>query len=133
MGEIQRSTKEVNKPTPVSMREYMLMDRHEQRVFHSKMTRSEKKVFGMQFVREYTRMPLVDKREIAKAQVEKLSQRPNSSLGDKIELAQARAYAVNIHLPEKKPIFFRKLRTKEIPLPKMFREANSPYLIAPKA
>ncbi len=77
-------------------------------------------------------MPLTEKRMIQKELVAKLTLRKNMSIGDRIELAREQLYLKSIMLPEKRPILFRKLRTKPMGIPKMFGEAKSSFLIAPQ-
>ena len=120
---------ETGKPNPVSLKEYMTMDRKEQRAFGRALDRGEKKSFQAAVVREVTRLRLKDRREIQQTLVNKLERRQNKSIGDKVELALAKMRLTHLMMPEKQPIFFRKLRTKEMPLPKWITESKSPYFI----
>ncbi len=121
--------KETGKPDPVSLKEFILMDRHEQRAFTRALDRGERKAFQASVMRELSRLRLKDRRELAAASVKKLESRENRSIGDKVELALARARLARLMMPEKQPIFFRKFRTREIPLPKWMTESKSPYFI----
>lgn len=120
---------ETGKPNPVSLKEYMLMDRHEQRAFGRALDKGEKRSFQTAVIREITRLRLKDRREIQQMLVTKLEKRQNTSIGDKVELALAKMRLTHLNMPEKQPIFFRKLRTKELPLPKWITESKSPYFI----
>lgn len=124
-----RFSTETGKPNPVSLKEFLLFDRHEQRKFSHALTMKESKDFQMSVVREMSRMRLKDRREIAQAQVKKLSARDNRTLGDRMELAMAKARLAHLMMPEKQPIFLRKLRTMEVKLPKWIMESKSPYFI----
>lgn len=131
MTEAQISSPETGKPNPVSIKEYMLMDRYEQRQFQQGLSKSEKKDLMTHAARESWNLPLEKKREIQQEFVKKLEQRSNNKIGDKYELWQAKAYLKHIMLPEKQPIFFRKLRSKEPPfIRKFFGTVKSPYLIS---
>jgi len=122
------SNPEIEKPHPVSIREYLLMDRHEIRAFTKKLTKQEKFDFQASVMKKLVEMPPEQLREIRAEFVEKLKKRQNKSIADKIELKQAILHQVSMALPKKEPIFFRKLRAK-VPMPKAIREAKSPYLI----
>jgi len=131
MSETQYISPETGKPNPVSLREYLTMDRYEQRQFQHDLSKSEKKDLMMHAAREVWFLPLAKKREIQQEIVKKLEQRSNDKIGDKLELWQAKAYLKHIMLPEKQPIFFRKLRSKEPPfIRKFFGTVKSPYLIS---
>jgi len=129
MVETQQLSKETDKPNPVSIREYHLMDRHELRAYLAPLDRQERKQLLLASVAAWEALPLADRRSIQKEYVAKLESRNHMSIGDKIELARERVYYRHLMLPEKKPIFFRKLRSNPVPLPKIFHEAKSPYLI----
>lgn len=129
MGETQQITPETKKPTPVSTREYQLMDRHEKRAFERSLSKGEKKEFQMAVMAKLFAQPVSERREIMKARVAKLSARENTSLGDKMELAFAKLQEKQLSLPKKEPVFFRKFRTGEPKAPKFLASAKSPYLI----
>lgn len=120
---------ETKKPMPVSAREYQLMDRHEKRVFEKVLSDGEKKDFQLATMKHLWNQPLSERRDIANEFVAKLEKRENKSIGDKVELVMAKVHAASLKLPEKHPIFFRKFRQGEHPIPKILREAKSPYMI----
>lgn len=132
MNEKQRYSPETGKPNPVSLREFMLMDRHEQRAFTKPLSQKEKYDFQLSVIHGMASMPLEEKRDIQKALVAKLASRAHMSLGDKIELTRETLYLKSIMLPKKEPILLRKLRAKPLPVLKLFGEAKSPFLIAPQ-
>lgn len=119
---------ETKKPMPVSMREFLLMDRKEQRAFNVALTKDEKFAFQASVFMKMVEMPQEERREIQKEFVAKLEKREDKSIGDKVELVREKWVLASLSLPEKQPIFFRKLRNK-VPF-KSIRDAKSPYLIA---
>lgn len=121
---------ETGKPNPVSVREFHLMDRKEARAYMRPLSKREQKDFYLATVMAWESLPLQTRREIQQAYVDKLGKRDNKSIGDKIELFREKLYLKHLMLPEKKPIFFRKLRTKEHTFPKWMKETKSPYLIS---
>jgi len=130
MAEIQPAAQEQGKPNPVSLHEYQLMDRHEQKAFLDGLTRDEQKMFQKTVAAKVYAQTRQQWRETARAFVKKLEGRDNKTIGDKLELQIARVRAAQLSLPEKKPIFFRKLRTGKPAVPKFLLSAKSPYLIA---
>ncbi len=126
----RRFNPETGKPLPVTPREYMLKDRHETKAFLAPLSRKERLDLQKAVSAAVIKMPLAERRSIADALVTKLENRRNTSIADILELTWARTHQAQLHLPEKKPIFFRKLRTREIKLPTWLGEAKSPYLIA---
>lgn len=129
MTEIQNTVETGKQPTPVSYKEYSLMDRHEARAFFGKLTKDEKKDFQAAVVRVYTETPLSERRAIAQELVAKLEKRENKTIGDKLELVLEKLRLKQIMLPEKPPLLLQKLRNKPMPLPRFIKEAKSPYLI----
>jgi len=130
MTEMQRYfNPETGKPNPVSVREFYLMDRKEQRAFQKSLTRKEKRDFQLQFIVEVDKLPKSEKIALSRAFVDKLKLRDNKSIGDKVELFRAKLYAKRAELPTKQPIFFRKFRTGETPWPTWVLKTRSPYLI----
>lgn len=119
---------ETKRSKPVSIREYLLMDRKEQRAFTKALTKEEKFAFQASVIKKLVEMPQEQEREIKKEFVAKLEKRNNSSIADKIELVLAKLYLKGLALPKKEPIFLRKVRAK-MPFPKRIRDAKSPYLI----
>ncbi len=125
----QRFNPETGKPNPVSLKEFLLMDRDVQKSFIKPLSKQEQKDFQMAVVVGVASMPLAERREIAKIQVDKMQQKENKTIGDKLALLQAKMHLRQVMLPEKQPIFFRKLRTKEFKLPKWLTEKKSAYLM----
>jgi hypothetical protein len=125
----QRFNPETGKPNPLSTREYMTMTFAEQKQFIGPLSRQEKKDFQLAFTQEYLTMSLAQRREIQKAALARLEARENKTIGQKLELLQAKMHMRHLMLPEKQPIFFRKLRSREISLPKWLQR-KSPYLIS---
>ena len=131
MGESSLTfSKETGKPNPVSLKEYLLMDRHEHKSFFRGMDRKEQKTFLVVAAREASSLRLNERREIQSALVKKLEARKSMNIIDKIETSIEKARLARLMLPPKEPILFRKLRTKEFKLPKWLGETKSPYLIA---
>lgn len=130
MNETQRFSPETGKPIPVSLREFMLMDRHEERAYIKPLSKKEKYDFQLAALHGIANMPLSEKRAIQKEFVAKLEARTHMSIGDKIELAIEKFRNRLLQLPEKKPILFRKLRKKPMAFPKMFGSGKSPFLIS---
>lgn len=130
MNEKQRFSPETGKPNPVSLREYMLMDRHEQRAYMKPLSKKERYDFQIAALHGVINMPLSEKRTIQKEIVAKLEARTHMSIGDKIELVIEKLRDRQLQLPEKKPILFRKLRTKPMAVPKAFGSGKSPFLIS---
>ncbi len=125
MTELNQS-KEQDKPNPVSLREYYLMDRHERGVYMAKLTREEQKDLRVAAAVAMESKPRKERKQLADELVEKLRKRQNASIADKIEIALAQKNALALLLPERPAIFLRKLRA--IPWPK-WTERSSPYLI----
>lgn len=125
----QRFNPETGKPNPVSLKEFMLMDRAAQKSFIKPLSKQEQKDFQMAVIVGIAQMPLPERREMAKKQVEIMQQKENKTIGDKLALLQAKMHLRQVMLPEKQPIFFRKLRTKEFKLPKFLTEKKSAYLM----
>ena len=128
MAETQ-TTPETDKPNPVSLREYHLMDRRERKAFLGKLTNSEKKDLRLAAVVAMESKPRSERREMARELVSKLEKRENPSVGDRVELLLAKKEVLRLTIPEKPAIFLRKLRTKAFPWPRWIRETHSPYLI----
>lgn len=126
-----RFNPESGKPNPVSVKEFALMDRKEMRAFMAPLSSKEKSDFMITYQVVYGALPLATKREIAQASVDKLAKRQNASIADAIELAHEKMHLKRLMLPEKQPIFLRKLRTKKFDMPRWIAEKKSPYLIAP--
>lgn len=93
------------------------------------LSRRERFDFAASYIVSFDRLPIATRREYARAKMEKLQNRSNASLGDKLEVAQMKLYLKHIELPAKPPIFFRKLRTRETSWPKWIAEKKSPFLI----
>lgn len=125
----QRFNPETGKPNPVSLKEFLLMDRDTQKSFIKPLSKQELKDFQLSVAVGYATMPLAERREIAKIQVDKLQQKEQKTIADKLSLLQAKMHLRQVMLPEKQPIFFRKLRTKEFKLPKWMTEKKSAYLM----
>jgi hypothetical protein len=125
----QRFNPETGKPNPVSLREVMLMDRKEGKAFVKPLNKKEEWDFQVAVQSAALKMPLIERREVAKEFVAKLQKRENKSIGDKLEVGLAKLQLARLMLPEKQPIFFRKLRTKELKLPKWMTEKKSAYLM----
>jgi len=125
MGEINQS-KEQDKPNPLSLREYHLMDRHERGVYMSKLTREEQRALRLAAVAAMAEKPRKERKQLADELVEKLSKRQNVSIADKVEVMLAKKDSLRLMIPERPAIFLRKLRA--IPWPK-WMERTSPYLI----
>lgn len=121
---------ETGKPMPVSYQEFYNLDRHEVRAFLRAFSRKESKDFQLAVVAKALTLTRDERRKLEKAFVDKLEKRENKSVGDKVELYLARLRLKKVMLPEKKPIFFRKLRTGEPKVPVFLRNAKSPYLIS---
>lgn len=129
----QRFNPETGKPNPVSLKEFMLMDRDVQKSFIKPLSKQEQKDFQMAVIVGIAQMPLPERREMAKKQVETMQKKENKTIGDKLALLQAKLHLRQVMLPEKQPIFFRKLRTKEFKLPKWLTEKKSAYLMGASA
>ena len=129
----QRFNPETGKPNPVSLKEFMLMDRDVQKSFIKPLSKKEQKDFQMAVIVGIAQMPLPERREMAKKQVETMQKKENKTIGDKLALLQAKLHLRQVMLPEKQPIFFRKLRTKEFKLPKWLTEKKSAYLMGASA
>lgn len=130
MIEGHRFSPETGKPNPVSLREYMLMDRHEQRAFTKPLSQKEKYNFQLSVISGLMHMPLHERRAIQKELVAKLEARQKNTISDAIEVARAKFVYKSLMLPEKQPIFFRKLRSKDRSASKsIFQHVKSPYLI----
>ena len=129
----QRFNPETGKPNPVSLRELMLMDRKEIKAFVKPLNKKEQWDFQVAVQSAALKMPLVERRELAKQLVDKLEKRENKTIADKLELKLVKLQTARLMLPEKQPIFFRKLRTKEIKLPKWMTEKKSAYLMGASA
>jgi len=125
----QRFNPETGKPNPVSLREVMLMDRKELKSFIKPLNKKEEWDFQVAVQSAALRMPLAERREVHKQLVDKLQKRENKSVADKLEVGLAKIQLKRLMLPEKQPIFFRKLRTKELKLPKWMTEKKSAYLM----
>lgn len=125
----QRFNPETGKPNPVSLKEVMLMDRKEVKAFLKPLGKKEEWDFQAAVQSAALRMPLSERREIQKQLVDKLQKRENKSVADKLELGLKKLQLKRLMLPEKQPIFFRKLRTKELKLPKWMTEKKSAYLM----
>ena len=125
----QRFNPETGKPNPVSLKEVMLMDRKEVKAFLKSLNKKEEWDFHAAVQSAALRMPLAERREIQKQLVDKLQKRENKSVADKLELGLMKLQLKRLMLPEKQPIFFRKLRTKEFKLPKWMTEKKSAYLM----
>ena len=126
MAETTQS-KEFDKPNPVSLREYHLMDRNERKVYMAKLTRDEQKNLRLAAIVAMESKPRKERQELADTLVEKLNKRQNTSIADKIEVVLAKKDALRLMIPERPAIFLRKLRA--IPWPR-WMERSSPYLIA---
>lgn len=122
---------ETGKPNPVSVKEFALMDRKEMRAFMAPLSSKERGDFTIVYRVAYDALPLATKRDIAQASVDKLSKRQDVSIADAVELAYKKMYLKRLMLPEKQPIFLRKLRIKKFDMPRWISEKKSPYLIAP--
>lgn len=129
MDETGRFNPETGKPNPISLKEYLHMDRHEKRAFERALDKSELRAFRVAAHREAGQLRLPERRQIQTALVDKLKQRNNTSIADKIELTIEKARLARLMLPGKEPIFFRKFRTKVLPFPKWMTEAKSPYFV----
>ncbi len=130
MAETTQS-KEFDKPNPVSLREYHLMDRNERKAYLDQLTRSEQKKLRVAAIVAREAQPRKVRRELANELVEKLEKRQNTSIADKVEVLLAKKDAIRLLIPEKPAIFLRKLRAEALPWPKwMIKEHTSPYLIA---
>ena len=97
----QRFNPETGKPNPVSLKEFLLMDRDVQKSFIKPLSKQEQKDFQMAVVVGYATMPLAERREIAKIQVDKMQQKENKTIGDKLSLLQAKMHLRQVMLPEK--------------------------------
>ncbi|MEK7533006.1 MAG: hypothetical protein AAB542_01100 [Patescibacteria group bacterium] len=125
-----RFNPETGKPNPISQREFHLMDRKEKRTFFVSLSGDEKKMFQAAIMVAVEALPLKVRREQQQMLVAKLEKRNSASMGDKVEILLEKVRLKQLMLPEKKPIFFRKLRSREFPWPKWMKEAKSPYLIS---
>lgn len=131
MNEKQRFSPETGKPNPVSVRECHLMDRHELRAFLKPLDRKEKRDFAATAMMAFESLPLSERRLLQKALVQKLEARKGTGLGDKLELALEKSRLAQLMLPEKKPILFRKIRSKENVLyKKVLGKYKSPFFIS---
>lgn len=128
----QRFNPETGKPNPVSVREFYLMDRKEQRAFLKPLSQKENWRFSKQFIVLFDRLSKAEKRELTQKKIEKLQKNKSPSVGDRIELFFAELRAKQQALPSKPPIFFRKFRTgeRQTRFPKWMTKTKSPYLIS---
>lgn len=123
----QRFNPETGKPNPVSMKEFYLMDRKEQRAFLKPLSSKEQMAFVYAYDTQLFKCPKSEMQQLREAKIQKLSERKNSSISDRIELAMVKLNKKLSDFPEKPAILFRKWNPG-LAIQQKFH-IHSPYLI----
>ncbi len=114
---------ETNKPNPISLKEWFLMDTDEQKDFFGNLSFREKNDFMIAQSNYYQELPKAEKQALIQARIDKLSGKKDQTLKDKAELGAMKSALGHAESPKPpKPGGEKGIVAK-------IRTVSSPYLI----